>query len=48
MLLAPDLSEAILEGKHPPDLSLEKCVSEIPLEWHLRRPALSTNPEISA
>ncbi len=32
--LAPDITEAIVEGKQDPDLSLEKCVNEFPSEWH--------------
>jgi hypothetical protein len=30
--LAPDVTEAILEGRQAPDLSLENCAGEIPLE----------------
>ena len=29
-VLAPDITEAILDGKQDPDLSLEKCVNELP------------------
>jgi hypothetical protein len=38
--LAPDITEAILDGRQAPDLSLEKCAAEIPLEWSLQRQAL--------
>jgi site-specific DNA recombinase len=31
--LAPDITEAILEGRQHPDFSLETCVAEIPLDW---------------
>jgi site-specific DNA recombinase len=31
--LAPDITEAILEGRQHPDLSLETCAAEIPLDW---------------
>jgi hypothetical protein len=41
--LAPDITEAILEGKQSADLSLEKCVAEIPLEWSLQRATLIRN-----
>jgi site-specific DNA recombinase len=41
--LAPDITEAILDGKQPPDLSLEKCVVQIPLEWTVQRAALIPN-----
>src|SRR5580692_10618546 len=40
--LAPDITEAILDGKQVPDLSLEKCVYEIPFEWALQREWLIT------
>jgi site-specific DNA recombinase len=39
--LAPDITEAILDGKQDPNFSLEKCVDEIPFEWTLQRTALS-------
>jgi hypothetical protein len=39
--LAPDITEAILEGKQIPDLSLEKCAGKIPFVWTLQRTALS-------
>ena len=39
--LAPDITEAILDGKQIPDLSLEKCVGKIPFVWTLQRTALS-------
>ena len=38
--LAPDITEAILEGKQGAYLSLEKCVGEIPSAWALQRAAL--------
>jgi DNA invertase Pin-like site-specific DNA recombinase len=39
--LAPDITEAILEGKQSKNLSLEKCVYKIPREWALQRESLS-------
>jgi site-specific DNA recombinase len=39
--LAPDITEAILDGKQAPDLSLQNCVGEIPFEWSLQRAALA-------
>jgi len=39
--LAPDITEAILEGRQAADLSLEKCAGEIPLEWSLQREILT-------
>ena len=44
--LAPDITEAILEGKQAPDLSLQNCVDEIPLEWSLQRAALAKNIDV--
>jgi hypothetical protein len=41
--LAPDITEAILDGKQDPDLSLEKCAGEIPFEWSLQRAILITS-----
>jgi hypothetical protein len=38
--LAPDITEAILDGKQTPDLSLEKCAVEVSLEWTVQRAAL--------
>lgn len=38
--LAPDITEAILEGRQAPDLSLETCVGEISLEWSMQRDAM--------
>jgi hypothetical protein len=31
--LAPDIVEAILEGRQPRDLTFKKLCSEIPLSW---------------
>jgi site-specific DNA recombinase len=42
--LAPDITEAILEGKQNPDLSLEKCVDGLPIEWTQQRIALTQTP----
>jgi hypothetical protein len=46
VFLAPDITEAILDGKQGPDLSLEKCVDELPSEWSLQRAALVTNTDV--
>jgi hypothetical protein len=35
--LAPDLVESILEGRHPPDLSLETLRSALPNSWDEQR-----------
>ena len=39
--LAPDITEAIVDGMQDPNLSLEKCVNEFPFEWALQRAALA-------
>jgi site-specific DNA recombinase len=31
--LAPDIVEAILEGRHPPDLTFKKLCNNIPMNW---------------
>ncbi len=42
-LLAPDLVEAVLEGKEPSGLSLEKLYGA-PLEWHGQRRMVGHGP----
>jgi DNA invertase Pin-like site-specific DNA recombinase len=45
--LAPDITEAILEGRQLPGLTLGKCVVDVPSEWGLQRAAvghLERNP----
>ena len=41
--LAPDITEAIMDGRQPPNLSLEKCGGEIPLEWTQQRAFLTAD-----
>jgi DNA invertase Pin-like site-specific DNA recombinase len=43
--LAPDITEAILEGKQLPYLSLEKCVGHIPFEWSQQRVAMTATAD---
>ena len=40
--LAPDITQAILEGRQPHDLTAEKLLahSRLPLGWHDQRTAL--------
>jgi site-specific DNA recombinase len=38
--LAPDITQAILEGSHPPDLTLAKLCQRLPLAWREQRRAL--------
>ena len=37
--LAPDITQAILDGRQPPDLTAEKLLqhSRLPLVWHDQR-----------
>ena len=37
--LAPDIAQAILDGRQPPDLTAEKLLehSRLPLAWHDQR-----------
>jgi site-specific DNA recombinase len=44
--LAPDITEAILDGKQHPNLSLEKCVNEIPFEWSQQRVAMTATVDV--
>jgi site-specific DNA recombinase len=44
--LASDITEAILEGRQVPGLSLEKCVGEFPFVWALQRAALAASPDV--
>ena len=41
-LLAPDITQAILDGRQPPDLTAEKLLehSRLPLAWHDQRTVL--------
>ena len=39
--LAPDLVEAILHGRQPPTLTLERLLENLPLDWAAQREALS-------
>ncbi|HEX4022168.1 MAG TPA: recombinase family protein [Acidobacteriaceae bacterium] len=41
--LAPDLTEAILEGKQAAHLSLDTCLGNIPDDWNQQRAQLSGN-----
>jgi len=36
-LLAPDIVEAILNGRQPPQLQLEKLLRRLPVEWREQR-----------
>jgi hypothetical protein len=42
--LAPDITQAILDGNHPRDLTPEKLLkhSRLPLAWHDQRSALGS------
>lgn len=36
-LLAPDIVEAILDGRQPPGLQLDALLTSLPVEWHRQR-----------
>jgi hypothetical protein len=38
--LAPDIVEAILEGRHKPDLKVKRFFSELPMDWAEQRQVL--------
>ena len=38
-LIAPDIVEAILDGRQPPDLTLPKLMKPFPMEWKQQRAA---------
>ena len=40
--LAPDIVEAILDGRQPEDLTLDRLVARIPLDWKERRKQLGS------
>jgi hypothetical protein len=40
-LLAPDVVEAILDGRHTSSLPLNALLRPIPVEWHLQRQTLN-------
>jgi site-specific DNA recombinase len=44
--LAPDIIEAVLDGKQDPNLSLEKCVGKIPFEWSQQRLAMTATVDV--
>ena len=43
-LLAPDIVEAILDGRQPPDLNLPKLMKPFPMEWERQRTAWNREP----
>jgi hypothetical protein len=45
--LAPDITEAILEGRQLPELTLEKCVIDVSLEWVRQRAVIGPEVETS-
>ncbi len=38
--LAPDLVEAILQGRQPSELTLDRLLDNLPLDWAKQREAL--------
>jgi hypothetical protein len=43
-LLAPDIVEAILDGRQPPELGLPSLMEPFPVEWDEQRKALEPEP----
>jgi site-specific DNA recombinase len=41
--LAPDIVEAILDGRQPQDLKVEQLLKALPIEWGAQRRALGFN-----
>jgi len=41
LLLAPDIVEAILDGRQPPDLGLPRLMKPFPVVWSEQRSALT-------
>ena len=40
MLLAPDIVEAILDGREPDDLAVPQLLDPVPADWSEQRQAL--------
>jgi hypothetical protein len=38
--LAPDIAQAILDGRQPRDLTVDKLLARLPLAWHEQRSVL--------
>jgi hypothetical protein len=38
--LAPDITEAILEGRQPPQMTLETLMADMPADWDGQRKQL--------
>lgn len=45
-LLAPDIVEAILDGRQPPDLQLDQLLRPLPVEWDEQRGSIMTKAKI--
>ena len=43
-LLAPDIVEAILDGRQPPHLQLDHLLKPLPVEWQEQRMSLADQP----
>ena len=43
-LLAPDIVEAILDGKQRPEVRLARVLEPFPLEWSLQKDLMTTPP----
>ena len=46
--LSPQIAEAILSGKHRPDLTLQKMLRTVPIDWQEQQGRIFRLPQISA
>src|SRR3712207_3617382 len=46
-LLAPDIVEAILDGRQPPELGLPTLMEPFPLKWDVQRTTLAVSARCS-
>ena len=42
VFLAPDITEAILEGRQPPHMTLKTLMGDVPSDWFAQRKHLLT------
>jgi hypothetical protein len=46
VLLAPDIVEAILDGKQGPQVALARVLEPFPVEWQLQEMSFNANPQV--